>query len=634
MSTANKLTYLNQTKQKLKQAINNIGGEVTDETTFRNYVNQLENAYDRLPKTEFEEGESVTLENTLKGKLDFDNGVVGIGQSEQVILPSEYQQVEYIESTGTQFLTTNTYINNNNISIKTKITTPNMPSMEQDIIGNQDNTTGRFILGLYNNIVFGYSRNNIGADANVISTSYSGKQTLEIELDYNYSSSKKTLKVNDTSYDMAYTQSISNSNNAVQIFGNGNGENRLVGKVYYLKLYKGDTLSIDLYPCYRISDNVIGMYDLVTSTFYTNQGTGTFTKGANAPTPNAEIPINSVTGNQDVVVSGKNEFDNNSVPITIVQETSVEKIDTGIKVKYTGNTSKSTTYYAGFKILDLSNHVGKTIRCKCNFQASGSNVPRYYIALCDENGGSREQKAVGTTNGQELSFVVPTISGNAKYLILVLYSVFNSTIEPNGYVDYTNIILTIDNADTTYEPYITPITNQLSLGDIQLCAIGNYKDELIYDVENDKVYKNEKIKKVVFNGTENWSRSGGTTETVFVGALSISGAVDHNGLSNYFTHSNYTNANTFDVYNNGNNLALRFNISQISDVASLKTWLSTHNTEVYCQKATATLTEITDTTLKAQVKAWYYGQSLDGTTIIEGNGDLPMIIKVRGLKGE
>lgn len=83
MSTANKLTYLNQTKQKLKQAINNIGGEVTDETTFRNYVAELENAYDRLPKTEFEEGESVTLENTLKGKLDFQDGKVGFGQASQ-----------------------------------------------------------------------------------------------------------------------------------------------------------------------------------------------------------------------------------------------------------------------------------------------------------------------------------------------------------------------------------------------------------------------------------------------------------------------------------------------------------------------------------------------------------------------
>ena len=39
---------------------------------------------------------------------------------------------------------------------------------------------------------------------------------------------------------------------------------------------------------------------------YTNQGTGTFTKRINTPT---EIPIKCVTGNQDVVVSGKNIHD-------------------------------------------------------------------------------------------------------------------------------------------------------------------------------------------------------------------------------------------------------------------------------------------------------------------------------------
>lgn len=34
-----------------------------------------------------------------------------------------------------------------------------------------------------------------------------------------------------------------------------------------------------LIPCYRKSDNEIGMYDTVSGTFYTNQGTGTFLKG-------------------------------------------------------------------------------------------------------------------------------------------------------------------------------------------------------------------------------------------------------------------------------------------------------------------------------------------------------------------
>lgn len=44
-----------------------------------------------------------------------------------------------------------------------------------------------------------------------------------------------------------------------------------------------DTTGKDVFdpiPCYRKADGVIGMYDLVSGTFYTNEGTGSFTKGA------------------------------------------------------------------------------------------------------------------------------------------------------------------------------------------------------------------------------------------------------------------------------------------------------------------------------------------------------------------
>ena len=51
------------------------------------------------------------------------------------------------------------------------------------------------------------------------------------------------------------------------------------GKIKYYKQKRNGQTIVDLIPCYRKSDNVIGMYDVATSTFYTNQGSGTFTKG-------------------------------------------------------------------------------------------------------------------------------------------------------------------------------------------------------------------------------------------------------------------------------------------------------------------------------------------------------------------
>lgn len=49
---------------------------------------------------------------------------------------------------------------------------------------------------------------------------------------------------------------------------------------YYVKTYEGNTQTRDLVPCYRIADNEVWMYDLVNGVFYTNAGSGAFTKGS------------------------------------------------------------------------------------------------------------------------------------------------------------------------------------------------------------------------------------------------------------------------------------------------------------------------------------------------------------------
>lgn len=55
------------------------------------------------------------------------------------------------------------------------------------------------------------------------------------------------------------------------------GERKISSFKYY---DKNDKLICYLIPCYRKSDNVIGMYDTVRHIFLTNAGSGSFTKGA------------------------------------------------------------------------------------------------------------------------------------------------------------------------------------------------------------------------------------------------------------------------------------------------------------------------------------------------------------------
>ena len=48
--------------------------------------------------------------------------------------------------------------------------------------------------------------------------------------------------------------------------------------ISYCKIYENWTLVRNFIPCYRKSDSVIGLYDLVNNQFYTNSWTGTFSK--------------------------------------------------------------------------------------------------------------------------------------------------------------------------------------------------------------------------------------------------------------------------------------------------------------------------------------------------------------------
>ena len=52
MATIDKLNYLNETKEQIKDALNNLGAEITDEDTFRSYVDKINELADEYPNEE------------------------------------------------------------------------------------------------------------------------------------------------------------------------------------------------------------------------------------------------------------------------------------------------------------------------------------------------------------------------------------------------------------------------------------------------------------------------------------------------------------------------------------------------------------------------------------------------------
>ena len=68
MSIANKLTYLEETKGLIKEKLNDLGAEITDDT-FREYVEKLEEIYRNYPKIIFR-GSDITLPIAKKEKIE------------------------------------------------------------------------------------------------------------------------------------------------------------------------------------------------------------------------------------------------------------------------------------------------------------------------------------------------------------------------------------------------------------------------------------------------------------------------------------------------------------------------------------------------------------------------------------
>ena len=97
MSTAEKLTYLNDTKQLLKENINSLGGNLTNEP-FRQYASVLDGIYESLPKVSGI-GASLSLSPSLMGKIKL-NEIQGNTLQENTPTPSSPVPIQSV--TGLQ----------------------------------------------------------------------------------------------------------------------------------------------------------------------------------------------------------------------------------------------------------------------------------------------------------------------------------------------------------------------------------------------------------------------------------------------------------------------------------------------------------------------------------------------------
>ena len=147
-------------------------------------------------------------------------------------------------------------------------------------------------------------------------------------------------------------------------------------------------------------------------------------------------------------------------------------------------------------------------------------------------------------------------------------------------------------------------------------------------------YKHAEIGKVVLDGSENWIQNT-SYNTVYLLEDFLKDAITNEPrpmMSDYFTYGGVVTQGSGSVEIGKfyqwttipQRVVLGFNSTSLND---FKTWLSTHNTEVYYPLETPTNEEITDTNLINQLNAIKYALAhKDQTNISQTNNEQPFII--------
>lgn len=198
-------------------------------------------------------------------------------------LPEEYQAVEYIQGTGTQFIDTG-FSSADGFHIKMEVEFTDLNSLS--VVAGCHEVGGP------------YKRNYVSVQgANLWNVGLSGSLTFEgptpinqkILVDFSSIVPNAYLKIDNNllwtsnTYLIGDADALSSLN--VLLFNIQYPITPTRGKIYSAKLYSShdeSELIRNFIPCYRVSDGVAGLYDTINNQFYASSGAAHFEKGSNA----------------------------------------------------------------------------------------------------------------------------------------------------------------------------------------------------------------------------------------------------------------------------------------------------------------------------------------------------------------
>lgn len=191
-------------------------------------------------------------------------------------LPSEYQEVEWIQSTEEKqfILLPYGFEETDTVTITASIDTKY--STDHYIIAptTWNNNNNRFaMVGVYGGVYgVGYGNRSTSGTRLVPMTNNDGDM-------HTWTFANKIFNITDLnlSINVSDAQFGGVTSNLKLFYGYNKNKD---GKLSYYKHVKLNGEVYEFIPCYRKADAEIGLYDIANNVFYTNDGTGTFLKGA------------------------------------------------------------------------------------------------------------------------------------------------------------------------------------------------------------------------------------------------------------------------------------------------------------------------------------------------------------------
>lgn len=199
-------------------------------------------------------------------------------KKEQGRLPKEYQEVEYLKSTGTQYMNLGFMPQRDlryELEFRCKMTS-SIPSTPYHIAGvNQiyGGSTNRFYPLWATGTSWGIG---YGDNITIDEAPPTGFNNYKVIL----APGGQSITLNGILVKNATATLKQNVNVAVTLFAFCNPEKRATAwTISSFSVSINGTPFLDLIPCYRKSDNKPGMLDMVSLTFFTNSGSGEFILG-------------------------------------------------------------------------------------------------------------------------------------------------------------------------------------------------------------------------------------------------------------------------------------------------------------------------------------------------------------------